>query len=238
MKHVSLLLTLMTLFLTIEGRGHCTTLNTPEPVVAVQEKIFHKHHDLALVTGYIPGDSFYHVIPVGLSYTYNFNDHFSWEVARIYYNLTTEKDLLTDLSEDFGATPERFIKPEMQILSHLVLRPFYGKDSVWNKWILNHETYFYGGGGMDFYENNFDSDALEKPENKQSPCLSFGAGIKYFTTEKTYIAFEVRDYLTFRNDEAENSLWFGINAGFRFNLRSRNPYASNTAKRLNGYLKD
>ena len=152
MKQYSILFIMIMVLLTGEDTGLCNDLKTDDSVFAIQEKIFHKHHELAIVSGYIPGDNFYHVYPVGLSYTYNFNDHFSWEVGRVYYNLTTEKDLMKDLNTEFGATPEQFTEPEMQILSHLVIRPFYGKDSVWNKWILNHETYFYGGGGMDFYK--------------------------------------------------------------------------------------
>lgn len=230
-------ITLILVILSLVTIGHAQSAETDEPVFAIQEKIFHKYHELAVITGYNGGEDFYQVFPLGLSYTFHFDDHISWEVGRIYANFTREKDILNTLLNDFGAAPVSFCEPKYQILTHLVVRPLYGKDSVINKTILNHETYFFMGGGFDFYTKNY-SDGFTPGKNKMAQILSGGVGIKYFINQDINIAFEVRDFVTFRDREMVNTVWFGINLGFRFNLGSRPSYSDETISILNGYLKD
>ncbi|MBU1169315.1 MAG: outer membrane beta-barrel domain-containing protein [Proteobacteria bacterium] len=237
MRRFVISLILVILLLVTIGHGYSEESATDEPVFAIQEKIFHKYHELAFVTGYNGGDDFYHIYPLGIAYTFHFDDHISWEVARIYGNISKEKDILKKLLDNFGAAPTSFYESKYQILTHLVYRPFYGKDSVLNKTILNHETYFYAGGGFDFYNENF-SDQVTGSKSKTSQLISMGAGIKYFINQSFNVAFEVRDFLTYRGGETVNTVWFGVNLGFRFNLGSRQSYSDETISILNGYLKD
>ncbi len=208
-----------------------------ENVFAVQEKMFHKYHELAFSTGYIASDDFYHVFPVGMAYTFHFDDRLSWEVARIYADFNTEKNILEDLLKDFGAAPVKYYEPKFQLLTHLVIRPFYGKDAVLNKTVVNHETYFLAGGGIDFYTVNH-SDGITEGKDEAALILSMGAGIKYFLNQKMNLAFEVRDFITYRGDEVVNNMWFGVNVGYGFNLGARPSYSDETLNILNGYLKD
>jgi outer membrane beta-barrel protein len=217
--------------------SHAENVKGEENVFAVQEKIFHKYHELAFVTGYIASDDFYQVYPVGMAYTFHFDDRISWEVVRLYYNFTREKNLLEDLLNDFGASPVEYYQPKYQLLTHLVIRPFYGKDSVLNKTVINHETYFLAGGGFDFYKANH-SDGVTPGSNETALIISMGAGIKYFINQNVNLAFELRDFVTYRGDEVVNNMWFGVNLGFGFNLGQRPSYSDETLNILNGYLKD
>lgn len=237
MRRFVISLILVILFLVTIGHAYSAESEADEPVFAIQEKIFHKYHELAFVTGYNGGEDFYQVYPLGIAYTFHFNDNISWEVARVYMNYTTKKDILNKLLDDFGAAPVSFYEPKYQILTHLVVRPFYGKDAVINKAILNHETYFYMGGGFDFYTENF-SDGFTAGKNKTSQIISSGAGIKYFINQDFDIAFEVRDFITYRGGDMVNTVWFGVNLGFRFNMGARQSYSDETISILNGYLKD
>lgn len=238
MRRFVISLMLGMLFLVTVEQGFGAEAVMEEPVFAIQEKVFHKYHELSVLTGYNGGEDFYHIYPLGLSYTFHFDDHISWEVARFYANFTVEKALLENLLNDFGRAPEQgsFYEPKYQLVSHLVIRPFYGKDAVLNKHILNHETYFLMGGGIEMYSENFAGDAIS-PKDNVAGIISLGAGIKYFINEDFNVAFEVRDYVTFRDDPV-NIVWFGINFGFRFNLGSRPSYSDETLDILEGYLKD
>lgn len=228
---------LILLLLVTLDHGYSEESGTTEPVLAIQEKIFHKYHELSVVTGYIPSDDFYHVYPFGIAYTFNFDDHLSWEVGRLYANFNTEKDLLDKLLNGFGAAPVEYYEPKFQLLSHFVFRPFYGKDSIMNKWVVNHETYFFAGGGIDFYQKKY-PHGYSPASDEAGPVISFGAGIKYFINDSFNISFELRDYVTYRGGEADNNMWFGVNMGFRFNLGARKAYTDDTLEILNGYLKD
>ena len=66
-------------------------------VYAIQDRVFHRYHEIGLSLGYIPDDDFYEVYPVGASYTYNFDDYLAWEVLRAEWMLSQEKDLKGEL---------------------------------------------------------------------------------------------------------------------------------------------
>lgn len=202
-------------------------------VYAIQNKIFHKNHELAFVSGYVADDDFYNVYPVGISYTFNFNDHISWEVARGEYMINREKDLKGELEAEFGATPSEFREPVYSLMSSVVLRPFYGKESVWNKRVLNHETYFLLGGGITNYEKKY---VDEEADSENVISVSIGAGRKYFINKKLCLNFEIRDLICFKEDNTENTLFFGVSIGFRFNLLPRKTEADEMVDKIKGYL--
>ena len=208
-------------------------------VYAVQNRIFHRDHELNFNIGYIANEDFYHPFPVGFGYIYNFNDNYGWEVGRVQYIISTEKDLKSDLEQQFGVTPSKFAKPTYMIHSHLVYKPFYGKNAVLNKWVINHETYLFAGGGFVNYDWKFPEG---NPLNAESPSdfvpsVSFGIGSKYFLNQKFCLNFEVRDIMNFRDDGMKNQVYVGVGLGFRFNLKPRKVEKDETLERLNRYLK-
>ncbi|MGA1870647.1 MAG: outer membrane beta-barrel domain-containing protein [bacterium] len=203
-----------------------------ERVYAIQNKVFHRYHEFGITAGYIPDDDFFELFPLGINYIFHFNDHFAWEVARGYLVMKEEKDIKKDLEKEFGVTPSEFSKPKYIVHSHLVWKPMYGKDSILNKGVVNHESYFYFGGGMISYER------LTLPGVDNALSLSAGFGIRYFINKYTCINFEIRDLVNFKEDDTENNLWCALCLGFRFNLRARKPEDNPTIKILNHYLRE
>lgn len=202
-------------------------------VYAIQNKMFHKNHELTFVSGYVADDDFYNVFPLGISYTFNFNDRISWEVARGEYMINREKDLKGELESEFGVAPSEFMEPVYMIHSSLIVRPFYGKDSYLNKRVINHETYFSLGGGITNYEEKF----IDEPsETENVISLSIGAGKKVFVNKKLCVNFEIRDLIRFKDDDTENTIFFGVGIGFRFNLLPRKTEDDVTIERIQEYL--
>ncbi|MGD8512357.1 MAG: outer membrane beta-barrel domain-containing protein [Deltaproteobacteria bacterium] len=235
MKKTCLLSFTVLFVLSCVNLGFCESPAAGEHVKAIQERIFHRHHEIGLNVGYIPDDDFYYAFPVGLGYTYNFNDHFSWEVVRAQLALNTEKGLKDDLEENFGVTPQAFDEPKYFIHSHLVFKPSYGKDAVWNRSVVNHETYLFLGGGMVNYERDY---SYGSSDSENAPSVSFGIGRKYFLNQNLCLNLEVRDTVTFKDDETENNIWFGVSLGFRFNLSPRKMEQDSTIQLLDHYLRD
>jgi outer membrane beta-barrel protein len=235
MKKTCLLSFVMLFVLCGVNLGFCGNPDAGEHVKAIQERIFHRHHEIGLNVGYIPDDDFYYAFPVGLGYTYSFNDHFSWEVVRAQLAVNTEKDLKDKLEENFGVTPQEFSEPKYFIHSHLVFKPSYGKDAVWNRRLINHETYLFLGGGMVNYERDY---SYGSSDSENAPSLSFGFGRKYFLNQNLCLNLEVRDTVTFKDDETENNIWFGVSLGFRFNLSPRKTDRDSTIELLDHYLRD
>ena len=235
MKKTCLLSFVMLFVLSGVNPGFCGNFDTGEHVKAIQERVFHRHHELGLNVGYIPDDDFYYAFPVGLGYTYSFNDHFSWEVVRAQLAVNTEKDLKDELEDNFGVTPQEFDEPKYFIHSHLVFKPSYGKGAVWNRGVVNHETYLFLGGGMVNYERDY---SYGSSESENAPSVSFGIGRKYFLNQNLCLNLEVRDTVTFKDDETENNIWFGVSLGFRFDLSPRKTERDSTIQLLDHYLRD
>ena len=68
--------------------------------------------------------------------------------------------------------------------------------------------------------------------------MSFGAGLKYFITEKWCLNVEVRDLINFREDDTENNIYLGLGVGFRFDLSPRKVKEDPTVKKLKRILND
>jgi len=206
-----------------------------EQVTAIQEKIFHRNHEIGFHLDYIPDDDFYDVFTVGLSYTFKFNDYLAWEVARGVFAFNVEKDLKNDLEDEFEVTPTQYTEPEYMIHSHVILRPLYGKDAVWNRGVINHETFLFFGGGLVNYEKHY-SYGSSGSENALS--ISFGVGIKYFLNDYICLNFEIRDIINFKDERTENNILFGAGLGFRFNLAPRVTDTTSELETLDHYLRD
>lgn len=203
-----------------------------ETVAAIQNRIFFRHHELGLSAGYIADDDFFHIYPISGSYTYNFNELFSLEVFRFQYMFTQEKDLKSELI-DIGVQPSRYPEQKFALHSHLVIKPLYGKDAVLNRGIVNHETYFFLGGGITRYEwiRSYGGNEAE-----DAPSLSLGGGMKFFLNERFCLNVEVRDVVIFREDDMENNVFFGLGLGFRFDLSPRTSEDDPTIEKLRKIL--
>jgi outer membrane beta-barrel protein len=224
---------LISLLLCSTQQGFCEDREDGEQVAAIQERIFHRHHEISLGFGYIPDEDFYYIFPIGLGYTYNFNERIAWEVARAYYMITAEKDLKSDLENDFGATPTDFRELQWGIHSSAILKFLYGK-SVWGKkTVINHEMYGIIGGGAVVYDKNFSNG---KTDTKYAPSLNLGIGGKIFLTENFCLNLEIKDWVNFYDDDTESNFWVAISLGFRFNLSPRRNDNRSTTDKLKKYL--
>jgi len=216
--------------LLLSTNGFC---RDDEQVYAIQERVFHRNHELALCFGYVPDEDYFNAYPVGLGYTYHFNNALAWEVVRGQYMFTQEKDLKGDLEEGFGVTPEQFLEPKYMIHSNLIIKPFYGKQSIWNRGIINNETYFILGGGMVTYEKKY-SDGEKDAES--DPSISLGFGTRYFLAKNLCMNLEIRDLVNLKKDNTENNVYFGAALSVQFNLLPRKSRQDRTIDRLQDYL--
>jgi outer membrane beta-barrel protein len=206
-----------------------------EKVRAIQHRIYQKSHELGLAAGYIPDENFYEAFPVGGYYMFTFNEHIAWEVVRAQWIFTHEKNLKNDLENEFGVRPSEFSEPKYSFYTHAVFTPFYGKDAVLNRGVINRETYFLLGGGVVQYDNK---NNFENSSSETAPSLSFGVGQKFFTGDSTALNLEIRNITNFRDDDTEWRIYLGVSFGFRFNLSARKEYKDPKIEKLNQYLKE
>jgi outer membrane beta-barrel protein len=230
-----LVLWVLAVLLTVASSGLAAEVDIKEEVYVIQNRIYHRYHELDLTAGYLADEDFYYAFPVGIGYTYHFNDHFGWEVARGQWILTQEKDLKNDLEDQFDVTPSQVGEPQYMVHSHLLLKPFYGKESVWNRGIINRETYLLVGGGAIHYEKKMSHGDTE---TEDALSISAGVGTKFFINQNFCINIELRDLINFREDNTENRVYLGIGLGFRFNLKAPKAEPGDDVKKLNRYLEN
>jgi outer membrane beta-barrel protein len=233
-KRVLVALVLGMLLLGVQP-GWCDLQNSEGQVFAVQNRVFHRSHEIDLSAGYIADDDFFHVYPVGIGYTFHFNDHFGWEVCRAQYMFNVDKDLKETLQNEFGVQPEEFAEQRYMLHSHLVYSPFYGKHAFMNRSIINNEIYFFIGPGTVHYEWDYSTG---ESRSEDALSLSFGVGLKYFLSKKTCLNFEIRDLVNMREDDTENNIYFGVGVGYRFNMAPRKVEEDPTMKKLDKILQE
>lgn len=213
--------------------GWCDTQTGEQEVYAVQNRIFHRTHEIDLSIGYIADDAFYQVYPISLGYTYHLTEKLGWEVGRFQYMINTERNLKEDLEDQFNVTPERFPEPIYMFHSHLVYKPLYGKHAWLNKSVINNEIYLLAGGGVAYYEWE---ESYGEGKDETAFSLSLGAGLRYFLNKKFCLNFEIRHLSNFREDETETNLYFGGGLGYRFNLAPRKVEEDPSMKKLKRIL--
>ena len=186
--------------------GWCDTQNDESRVYAVQNRVFHRSHEIDLDAGYIADDDFFHVYPLGIGYTFNFSDHFSWEVLRAQYMFNVDKDLKETLQHQFNAQPEEFAEQKYMYHTHFMYKPLYGKHAFMNRSVINNEIYFFAGPGVVHYEWDYSSG---ESRTEDALSLSLGAGLKYYMSKRVCLNFEIRDLVNFRENDTENNIYFG-----------------------------
>ena len=235
MKKLVVVLLSLLLICSFAAKAICQNSDQQEKVNAIQERIFQKSHEFGIAAGYIPDENFYEAFPVGAYYMFTFNELFAWEVARAQWIFTSDKDVKNDLENDFGVRPSEFSEPKYSIYSHAVFTPFYGKDAVLNRGIVNRETYFLLGGGIVNYDNK---ENFENSSSETAPSLSFGVGQKFFIKENYALNLELRSITNFREDDTEWRIYLGASFGFRFDLSPRKEKKDPKLDKLNQYLKE
>ena len=235
MKKLFIVLLLLVMIFGSATAAICQDSDKEEKVRAIQDRIYHKSHELGIAAGYIPDEDFYEGFPVGAYYMFTFNEHIAWEVARAQWIFNNEKDLKNELENDFGVRSSELSEPKYSIYSHAVFTPFYGKDAVLNRGVVNRETYFLLGGGIVHYNNK---DNFENSSSETAPSLSFGVGQKFFIKENYALNLELRSITNFREDDTEWRIYLGASFGFRFDLSPRKQQKDPKIEKLNHYLKE
>ncbi len=201
----------------------------------IQERLYDRHHELGMHLASIPDDDFFNNYPIGGSYSYHFDEKYSWEVVRAQWVVSKEKDLKKDLLEEFGAEPSKFDQMEYVVQTSFVFKPAYGKDSLLNKGIINHEAFLSFGGGIVQYEREYD---YGDSTNEKAWSIGFGVGRKYFLSRQLNLNLELRELVVFKDDGTENNIYLGVGIAYRFDLEARKSRQLKETESIYRYLKD
>jgi outer membrane beta-barrel protein len=142
----------------------------------IQNRKFTLDHEFALIGGVYPVDPYSKGITASLGYTVHFSENWAWEVAQFTYSFNFDTDLKKRLAQVAAARNGASLTlPEMSwvVASHLVLKPLYGKEDLFNTKVVHLEAQLQFGPAF---------VSRTTTDNPLSMGLDFGAGLRFWMT--------------------------------------------------------
>ena len=183
-------------------------LENPGSVSAIQKRPFSMSFEFnPLVIGTLPLDAFYKSYYLAGGVVVHFSDVLAWQVGRGAYSFNVSTGLRDQLEKEFGVLPTANDEINWFLGSDLMLKPFYGKSSVLNTWVLHYEAYFLLGASV----FKFTIGGFE-------PGINLGGGIRLFQTRYVSYRLDVTDTIVFNSKLKVNQviaiqLMLGLNFG-------------------------
>ncbi|OGQ81701.1 MAG: hypothetical protein A2289_03375 [Deltaproteobacteria bacterium RIFOXYA12_FULL_58_15] len=114
----------------------------------LQNRKYEMLHEVTLLGGTFPADPFYKGVTATLGYTLHFNQVLAWEVLQFSYSFNIETKLKKDLDRVAAGQNQlgdEFPEIEWVVGSHLVLKPLYGKEALFNTKVVHLELHLMAG---------------------------------------------------------------------------------------------
>lgn len=138
----------------------------PPPLAAIQKRKFELAHELSLHAGGLPSDPFYKGLTATVGYTWHATHWLAWEVAQVTYSYNLDTNLKKEVRRFRAVADDEFPEIEWIAASHLVLKPFYGKQALFNTDVLHLEGYLQAG-----------PVAVKRSDLPEMPAFGVDAGV-------------------------------------------------------------
>ena len=153
----------------------------PGATQAIQERAYRLTYEIAVGGGLMPADVYTKQAYVGGAMALHFSDAFAWQIARGGYAFSWSSGLRQQLERDFNVLPGNFPAAQFFVGTQLLFKPFYGKSSIANRFVLNFEAYLELGASVYRYTNSF------------RPGIDVGGGLRVFQNKLLSYRIEVLD---------------------------------------------
>lgn len=147
----------------------------PAAVQVVQRRQYQLRHELTVSAGFLPLDAFYKGVTANVGYTYHFNPHFAWRVARGTFVQSMSTGLRKQVETLYGLKVTDSAEARWIIGSELMWNAFYGKTAFMNLALMHGSIYFLLGGDVVLAQSG--------EKSITQPAVSFGGGLRLFVTE-------------------------------------------------------
>jgi outer membrane beta-barrel protein len=195
------------LFLALPALAQTET-EDPDAPQAVQERAYKMMHEIDLTGGLLPLDPFTKGVWVGGSYVAHFSDFFAWEIARGGYSFALNTDLRNQLERDFGQLPTAFDSAQFFAGSNVLLKPFYGKLSVADRWVIHAELFFMLGGT--FFKYSAPTDFRVGP--------TLGVGARVFFNKTLSLRFNLDEHILISTRDLKVTNVMGLSLSLAINI--------------------
>lgn len=183
----------------------------------IQKRVFEKanRHEIGVLVGIIPNDSFFNYFPVGLRYDYFFLESVALEIAGAYVP-STESALRSDLMKFSGGAVSSVQIPERvnwYAGLNVYWAPVHGKVSLFTSKLTSFDIGLLVGLGLigsEYYDNLAKSWKTRKSYDNAVPfnlMANLGLGFHLFLTEYLALRLDYRHYIFPAYPGKGNSEW-------------------------------
>lgn len=177
----------------------------------IQNRKYSLLHEISLLGGGLPVDPFNKGITVTAGYTLHFADALAWEVVQFSYSFNVDTKLKKNLVNSqvaLGSAVPEFPEINWIAATHLVLKPLYGKQALFNTQIMHLEVYLQAGPA--FLKRSYAAASL-------AFGVDAGFGIRVWVKKWISIRADVVELVYFLEAKPQQTLRLDIGAAF--NLR-------------------
>ena len=171
-------------------------------IKAVERYVQNDSSEFTLGSGVYPLNAYYGGFDVNAGYSFFFNRQFGWEVLRAHYVFTSEKDLTSELADEYGVNPEEIERLRFIFSTSGVFVFAYGKLLLADSYI----NYFRGLFNLGMAQIN--------TSERSATAIVLGGKFDFFVTDKFSWYLEAREHRQFVG--ANDHLTFGLGTGIFF----------------------
>jgi outer membrane beta-barrel protein len=183
----------------------------------IQNRKYDLLHEVSLLAGGLPSDPYYFGLTGTLGYALHLNQFVAWEVVQFTYSQNFEKKLQKELKRTAlasGTTAPLLPAIDWIVASHLVLKPLYGKEAVFNTEVLHLEAFLQLGPAL-IHTTDVDREL--------DFGVDLGAGLRLWLGEVISVRIDLGELIYFvpqaggKQSEVKGALH--LHLGVAFNLR-------------------
>lgn len=200
MTRLRLLFTIVICFVLARPVG--ATFESREHTVAVQNKAHYLINEFTLQTAFYPLDAFSKGVSFGGAYTYHFTDEISVEFANLQYLFGVDTGLKQNLLDQFNVKPQELPELKMTLTSNINYNLLYGKNALFNRYVLYSDLLVTAGGGLAMYDPGGMSDLR--------PLIGVGLGLRFYLQQSLAVRFDVRNYIAVKADGIDNNPYIAL----------------------------
>ncbi len=163
-------------------------------LVAIQNRRFQLDHELTVSGGVLPVDPYYKGIIATGSYTVHFGPNWAWELVQVTWAYNVQTDLMRKLIQVANAQGET--APEIPAIqwiaaTHLVVKPLYGKQALFNTQVLHLEAFLQAGPAV---------VGMTNASHKLDLGADIGGGLRFWIAEGISTRFDLGEMVYFHNE--------------------------------------
>lgn len=178
----------------------------------LQNRKYNLLNEIFIEVGGLPADAYNKGLTGTVGYALHLSQFVAWEVGQFTYSYTINsglKDKLLRIVDLYGFDQPELPEINWFVSSHLVLKPIYGKQAIFNRKLIHMEAFILAGPAI---------VNRSTPDTEFSIGANFGAGLRLWMTQKTSLRIDIQELLFYGSNTSTIETALHLHAGVAVNF--------------------